>query len=334
MAIGFLMWIVPAAVAEPGESVAGGQPSNGRAADEEAELRAKAQSEPASGPTWQGTEAQRYWAYLASKGKLQDHVKKLAEKIKHTPGDVDRVFEYIAGRFHLPQEQRPPILWLAETCRLKRALHNCALGQMFQWESPEAAIHFYERSLACPVTDYDRQHFSEFNKTSQPIFQVEKFLRHWAKVDLVRACLKAKKVNRAQKLVEELTDKKDGSDTNAMFFLAGQVEAASGQRLVEGRVKKAEKENTVSIIYWLNRAEYFKGRGALDQAEHAYQVAVKLPVNTWHTEAVLYFGRFLADQKRIREAEQVYRDEMARLDPADLQALNFWLMEIRSLKGK
>ena len=197
MAIGFLMWIVPAAVAEPGESVAGGQPSNGRAADEEAELRAKAQSEPASGPTWQGTEAQRYWAYLASKGKLQDHVKKLAEKIKHTPGDVDRVFEYIAGRLHLPQEQRPPILWLAETCRLKRALHNCALGQMFQWESPEAAIHFYERSLACPVTDYDRQHFSEFNKTSQPIFQVEKFLRHWAKVDLVRACLKAKKVNRA-----------------------------------------------------------------------------------------------------------------------------------------
>jgi hypothetical protein len=44
--------------------------------------------------------------------------------------------------------------WLAETCRLERAIHNFALGRSFRGEKPpEAAIRFYDRSLACPVTD-------------------------------------------------------------------------------------------------------------------------------------------------------------------------------------
>ena len=199
----------------------------------------------------------------------------MAAKIKQAPTDADRVFEYVAARSHLPRDQRPPATWLAETCRLERALYNFALGQTFRREKPpEAAIGFYERSLACPVTDYDRRHFNEFSGWVMHVWpdKAEEILREATKEDLAAVCLEANKLDRAQRLVEELTAKREGVAKRPwLFFLAGQVEAASGQRVVEGRLKKAQEESKSSSGYWLNRAEYFKGRKQLDKAEQAYQ---------------------------------------------------------------
>jgi len=298
-------------------------------------LRGKARNEVAVGMFWERNWTRTYWDYLAGTGKLAEHVNALAERIKQSPTDADLVFEYVGARSNLPEQQRLPPIWLAETTRLERALHNFALGQMFRGDDPpEAAIQFYDRSLACPVIDYDRQHFNEFSGWSMYVApeEAEKHLRRAAKAGLAEACFKAKKLDRAQKLVEELTGKKDGTLADlGPFQFAGQVQAASGQRVVEDRIKKAEAENKDSIRYWLNRAKYYCGRNELQKAEEAYQAALKLPAdpeNSWHFDAVRDYGGFLVGQKRLGDADRVYRDELKRIGPKDPQA-SYWLNQLQ-----
>lgn len=304
------------------------------AAGAEAWLRAKARNEESPGGILQGHWSRWYWGLLAADGKLASHVNALAERIRETPADADLVFEYVGAWASLPKQQRPPATWLAETSRLERALHNFALGQTFRWDDPEATILFYDRSLACPVTDYDRRHFNEFSEWSMyvPPEEAEGRLRGAAKAGLAEACFKAKNLERAQKLVEELTGKRDGRlEDLGPFLLAGQVQAASGQRVVEGRIKQVEEENKDSIRYWLNRASYYRGRNELDKADEAFQAALKLPgdaADSWRFEAVRDYGWFLAAQKRLADANRVYRDELRRIGPKAPQA-GFWLTQLR-----
>ena len=68
------------------------------------------------------------------------------------------------------------------------------------------------------------------------------------------------------------------------YLLAGRVQAASGQRVVEGRIKKAEEEQKDSVRYWLNRAQYYLGRKEKEQSEQAYQSAMKLPADSLRWE--------------------------------------------------
>ena len=95
---------------------------------------------------------------------------------------------------------------------------------------------------------------------------------------MAEACLKAKQLDRAQRLVEELTGKKDGTlEDLGTLRLAGQVQQASGKRVVEGRIKKAEEERKDSGGYWLSRVEYYRGRRDLHQVEQAYQACAEAP---------------------------------------------------------
>jgi hypothetical protein len=262
-----------------------------------------------------------YWRFLADHGKIETCVNGLAEQIKQAPADADLVLEFLRARWYLHRDEHQSDTWLAETCRFEHAVHNYGVGRWVGSESPEAAIRFYDRSLACPVTEFDRQHFNEFASCSRhiPPEEVETHLRSWTKAHLAEACLKAKQLDRAQRLVEELTGKKDGTleDLGALR-LAGQVQQASGKRVVEGRIKKAEEECKDSGGYWLSRVEYYSGRHDLHQVEQAYQAALKLPpdrADSRRHDVMWDYGWFLIHQNRLLEVARLWRDEAERLGP-------------------
>jgi len=276
-----------------------------------------------------------YWRRLQAGGKLEAHLADLAEQVRRAPAEAGPVFEYLGARACLPNDQRPAADWLAGVCRLERALDNYSLGGEFAGnERFESAIGFYDRSLACPVAEYDRTWFNQASMCSMyvPPEQVEKVLRQWTKGALASACFRAQKLPRAQKLVEELTGKKDGTvEDLGPFLFAGQVQAASGQRVVEGRILKAEEEKKDSARYWLNRAQYYLGRKELEPAEQAYQAAMKLPPDGQRFEVVRDYGWFLAGRDRHREAERLFRAEIERVG---LQEADFWLNQLENLDGK
>ncbi len=126
-------------------------------------------------------------------------------------------------------------------------------------------------------------------------------------------------MDRAQRLVEELTGKKDGTlEDLGVLRLAGQVQQASGKRVVEGRIKKAEEERKDSGGYWLSRAEYYSGRHDLHQVEQAYQAALKLPpdrADSRRHDVMWAYGWFFIHQNRLLEAARLWRDEAERIGP-------------------
>jgi hypothetical protein len=286
------------------------------------------------GMPWSGL----YWRQLAASGKLSGHVAGLRQEIEKKPSDFDLVSVYLAASVALPDAERPSQDWLAEVLRLEHAMDNFVLARHFAFDKNyKAAIHFCDRSLACQITDYDRQRFNAAGLTQMyvPPEKVESFLRRWTKAELAEACFHDGKLDRAQKLVEELTGKKGGAlDDLGPFLLAGQVQAASGQRVVEGQIKKAEEEQKDSIQYWLNRAKYYTGRGEKDQVEQAYKSAMNLPADRpFRGDLVRDYGGFLQANKRFKDAERLYRDE---IDRVGVQNAESWLKSLwwLNVKGK
>ncbi|HUT61547.1 MAG TPA: hypothetical protein VNA25_27215 [Phycisphaerae bacterium] len=301
----------------------------------EAWLRAKSQQEQETHRYWGGQWSRLYWHQLAAWGKLSAYVASLRQGLQDKPDDVGLAFAYLGARAALSEAERPSPAWLAEALRLEHALDNFVLARWFASERDyTAAVHFYDKSLACRVTDYDRQWFNAASMSSMyvPAAEVETVLRRWAKAGLAKACFQDRRLDRAQKLVEELTGKKDGTlEDLGPYLFAGQVQAASGQRVVEGRIKEAEKEQKDSVRYWLNRARYYLGRKEKEQAEQAYQSAMKLPADSFRWEVVGDYGVFMEGEKRYKDAERLYRDEIARVG---VPSAEFWLSRLTGLHGK
>jgi hypothetical protein len=143
------------------------------------------------------------------------------------------------------------------------ALDAMLLASRMREEQPESAIRLYELSLALPVTDEDRALYRKRDISSIYLApdEIKTWLRKRAKRGLAAACLFAGKLNRAQNLIEELTVNIDETLKDLfLLFLAGEIEAVSGKRVVEEKIKKAEKQQKDSKQYWLARELYYKGR--------------------------------------------------------------------------
>jgi len=273
--------------------------------------------------------------YLESRGTLAAHVEAMGQEVRKAPTDAGRVFEYLRARRFLPKEQRPALAWLVEIVRLEHPLDSFYLAWrlLSRSERSEDVIPFYDISLASTMTDYDRQRFNETELTNIYVApeQVEPWLRRWTKAELAKACFAARRLDRAQKLVEELTGKKDGAlEDIGPYLFAGQVQDASGLRVIEERIRKAEEVKKDSVRYWLNRAAYYKGRKEGKQAEDAYESALKLPPDSLRWEVVRDYGWFLKDSRRWDDAAKLYRGEIQRVG-LESDGVAFWLHALRAL---
>jgi tetratricopeptide (TPR) repeat protein len=292
-----------------------------------------------------GVWSRLYWGQLQGAGKLQSHVAALAKAVRRRPARMDAVLEYVGARCALAADDRKSVHvgWLAGATRLEYALDNWGLGRMLAAEKEyEGAIRLFDKSLDCPITDYDRQNFNRVSMSQMwvPPAELEAVLRRWTRGALAEACFHAGKLDRAQKLVEELTGKRDGTLRDCgPFLFAGQTQAASGLRVVEVRIKNAEAERKDSVRYWLNRADYYVGRMEYEQAEQAYLSALSLPAEAGNSadgrwEVVRDYGWFLFDRQRYGEAERVYRTEIGRAGDDPNGSPDFWFNQLARLDGK
>lgn len=223
-------------------------------------LKAKTEKEIKSELT--GELSHFYYPYLEQRKELSGYLSDLEDKIRQDPGNYDLSIRYLSARRHIRGE-KPSIEWLGDIAEPAYALDALLLASRMREEQPESAIRLYELSLALPVTDYDRTLYRKRDISSIYLApdEIKTWLRKRAKRGLAAACLFAGKLDRAQNLIEELTVNIDETLKDLfLLFLAGEIEAASGQRVVEGRIKKVEKQLKDSEQYRLARELYYKGR--------------------------------------------------------------------------
>jgi hypothetical protein len=140
---------------------------------------------------------------------------------------------------------------------------------------------------------------------------------------MAECLLKLGRNDEAQDMMVEAADirKENNLGLNALF--AGQVQAASGQRIIEGRIKEAEKESENLPEYWRQRAEYYRGRNEPAKEEEALKkgLAITTPraeeVEShlrghadWRSWLLSDYAHFLERQKRIEDAVELLRKEI------------------------
>jgi hypothetical protein len=135
----------------------------------------------------------------------------------------------------------------------------------------------------------------------------------------------------AQKWMIESADirKRHGLGLNALF--AGRVQAESGERVIEGRIREKEKLSENDPAYWRERAHYYHGRNDAAQEEHglkkALSLAKPLPAREgglrrqgdMRAGLVSEYALFLARQKRTDDAVALLRNEIAEA-PAEAES--------------
>jgi tetratricopeptide (TPR) repeat protein len=117
---------------------------------------------------------------------------------------------------------------------------------------------------------------------------------------------------------------------NALF--AGQVQGASGQRVIEGRIQAEEKRSEDDPAYWRERAQYYRGRKETAPEEDALkkglslttpQVATERHVKggtaDWRRWMLLDYAAFMKRVGREAEAVELLRKEIEHA-PADAES--------------
>jgi len=269
---------------------------------------------------WRSWHRDYYWV-LIEQDKMAALVAELRERVPQHPGDGQLAFEYLAAARALAAvseapHNKPDVAWLGEIVRPRYAMDAFDLaGALAEWQHPAEAIRLFDYSLARPITDYDREALQQRCSKLFVEGEHEPTIRRWTKAGLARSCMKGGELKRAQQLAEELVGPGATFEDLGTIRLAGDVQRASGQRVIEGRIKRAETEKKDSIRYWMGRAQYYIGRQETERAEEAYRKALALPPGDSRHPALLLYVGFLRRQERHQEAAELLRKELQRIGP-------------------
>jgi hypothetical protein len=87
--------------------------------------------------------------------------------------------------------------------------------------------------------------------------------------ELAKCLLRLGETGRSQQVMVEAADMRKIHLLPANPYLAGTVQQASGERVIEGRIREEEAANKDDPEYWLKRADYYRGRSEAAAEEDA-----------------------------------------------------------------
>jgi tetratricopeptide (TPR) repeat protein len=285
-----------------------------------------------------------YWLFIrlrfrTRKGTEDELLDFLAYDVKAYPTDLTRAMRYLKATNVADEAKlvsyRPgmeriankvDIGWLGDICKPALAFDCYLLGKELAGRSPRAAISLFERALSLPFTDQDKKLMDEMIVSHwayrDTFMNWEKTWRDWTRLELARSYKADDQASKAQPIIEELTAAyPDGLPNIDLIKFAGQVQAASGARVVENRVVKAEVKNTNSVEYWRARAEYYIGRNEKAEAIEAFERALALapfvinPSGSYspRLDILFSYAGFLGGPAKSPEAKQMLWDEFKKL---------------------
>ncbi len=243
----------------------------------------------------------------------------LEAKIRVNPADFSLVRKYLqVVSTYTPTQIGPgnteyhrDISWLAEVTGKDSAYRSYQLGTILRDKFPAAAIELFKRSLAIDFNQTDAKLFAEENKSETEAKNPEKQLRFWAKKSLAETYQKNGQIQLAQPLIEQLTAMEisdidlryDGYAPQDHYALAGAVQSAGGQRIVETKILQNQATDENSPDYWLNRVSYYRGRGEKDAIRQTFSDALaKFPYSPNDLKNSYSRVRILSDLRYSRNA--------------------------------
>ena len=255
----------------------------------------------------------------AVEGTAGELLEPMKAPIRANPRDLNLVKRYLRANNFANNFQ--DVSWLGDVCDPSGAYENYEVGELLGRTSPGVAIRFLEKSLSLPITPHDAELVRRGLRVQIPPAKLDeaKQLRFWTKQLLAEAYQKTRRAREAQKLVEELvTMKGDDIFSGDVHQLAGAVQAQTGQRVVERKILGNEATQRKTAQYWLERAEYYRGRDDYDLERDTYLKALAaVPFDSKnqssHRERLELLRAFAFFSKENRERPQAKSDLEALL---------------------
>jgi len=261
----------------------------------------------------------------AEAGTDGELIEQMAQDIRAHPIDPDRVRLYLEATSHRPTS----LAWLGDVLMPTRAIDAYHLGEMLVDRAPAVAVRLLELALSMPLPDEDVRAVSRWQRASMP-GEARRTLISWFRQALVRAYQKIGRADDAQRIMEQLAAAGgDAPMSPHLAQVAGQVQASSGQRVIESRIRKQEAENDKSPRYWLSRASYFSGRGEDREAIDAFEKALSLApseseqrfkVPDVRNQVLMAYFNHLVKAKRTDDAADLLRRELQQVPPETITA--------------
>jgi tetratricopeptide (TPR) repeat protein len=266
--------------------------------------------------------------------RAESLVRNLQNEVKRHPDDVDAALVLVTALAHARHEQRDQwdLSWLPGTVRPERATQAerlaAGLRELQAWP---AAVAFYQQAIDIPLT---QEEVTEMGRLRQVSLGSEVLRAHFAiqvRESMAECLLALDRAEEAQKQMVEAADLRARHDIALNAVLAGTVQSASGQAVIEDRIQAQQVEKEDDPEYWRQRAGYYYGRNEPALEEEAWQRALALTTpqpkperpsknpTDQRRQMLSAYARFLQRTNRQTEAVTLLHRELEQA-PADAES--------------
>jgi tetratricopeptide (TPR) repeat protein len=190
------------------------------------------------------------------------------------------------------------------------------------------AVAFYQQAIEIPLTEEEVAKMGRLRQVSVPPDDLRAFFAIQAREEMAECLLAMDRNDEAQKWMVEAADLRAQHKLGLNAILAGQVQGASGQTVIEGRIQEEQALKEDDPKYWQERAGYYRGRNEPGLEEEALQKALARTVpqppperpSKGYTDLRRWilsdYAHFLQRRNRIPEAVALLHRELEQ-SPAD-----------------
>ena len=269
-------------------------------------------------------------------GRGDDLVQEMCDRVRKDPDDARQAIALLDAVLYarpwILGKSAPDLAWMSETVKPKLATEAAELARRLQaFNQPAPAVAFYNRAIETPLTEKEVEGMGRMSAAWSPADTMRAMFDAQVREGMAECLLTLGRAAEAQKRMVEAADirKKHGLGLDALF--AGEVQAASGQRVIEGLIREEEKLSENDPAYWRERAGYYRGRNDAAQEEHALKRALSLakPLprpdvrlrreGDMRARLISAYASFLTRQKRVADAVAFLRSEIAEA-PANTES--------------
>jgi len=268
-------------------------------------------------------------------GRGEPLVQELSDNVRRNPQDIGVAIAFLdvlTDALHPGYEKRD-LSWMTETVKPQLATEAEAIASRLKtlghWTE---TLTFYRKAIEMPLTDEELHRLGMMRQVSVPEATLRAEFAARVREGMAECLLKLGRNDEAQKWMVEAADLREQHHLGRNALFAGQVQAASGQRVIEGRIQEEEKESENDPAYWRERANYYRGREETAQEEEALQKGLALTTPRppperpskedmdWRTDLLQDYAGFLARMNRTGDAVVLLRQEMEQAPATSMSA--------------
>ena len=260
--------------------------------------------------------------------RVEGLIDQLATAVRNSPEDISGAMDFLDALIYSRcDSDHWDVSWIGETCKPEQAVQATELADRLKTlEDCNTAAKFYRLAMTMPLTREEAHQLMMSYQAvmSEPVVRALFAVR--VRESLCECLLELGRRGEAQKLMEEAAMLRKEHKLSDNMYLAGEVQAASGARVIEREILEEEEISKDDPQYWLSRAAYYRGRSEMDQEEKAYKEALSLTVpalkprgkgsENIRARAIRSYAWFLKRQKRDIDAVSLLKQEL-REAPAD-----------------